>query len=96
MATITVLRPDHTESLPEPVPLAPREAPAEGFVLGLIANGKPKAKELLELIADELRARGHTFETELLRKPSAGKSITAEEATAMAARCHLVITGLGD
>ena len=96
MTTITVYRPDHAESLPEPVPLAPRRVPAEKFVLGLIPNGKPKARDLLGMIADEFRARGRDFEIELLQKPSAGTSITAEEATAMAARCHLVITGLGD
>jgi hypothetical protein len=96
MATITVYRPDHRESPPDPVPLAPRRVPTERFVLGLIPNGKPRARELLEMIADEFRARGRDFEIELLQKPSAGKSITAEEATAMAARCHVVITGLGD
>jgi hypothetical protein len=96
MAPITVLRPDFSEPLAEPKPLAPRTTPGEPFVLGLIDNGKPKARELLGFIADELRSRGHDLEVELLSKPGAGKTITADDATRMAARCHLVITGLGD
>jgi hypothetical protein len=49
------------------------------------------------VLADELSKRvGRQVEIEMLAKPSAAYQIRAEEADALAVRCHLVITGLGD
>lgn len=96
MAEITVLRPDFPAPQQESLELAPRADLPEHPVVGLVENGKPHAKELLELLAEELRSRVGDGEVVLLRKPSAAYPITVEQATDMAARCHVVITGVGD
>jgi hypothetical protein len=97
MAQITVLRPD-TPDTPRPqLELAPRGVLPRQLVIGLIANGKPLARELLEVLADELRQPLHRDITvELIEKPNAAYPITAVQADGMAARAHFVITGVGD
>jgi hypothetical protein len=97
VTTITVLRPD-TEAPPaSAIALAPRGELAERPVVGLVANGKPLARELLTVLAQELGTRlGRDLELELFSKPSAAYPITDGEAKLLAARAHLVITGLGD
>lgn len=97
MSRIVVIRPD--AEIPEvaAVELATRVPLPDRPVIGLIANGKPLASEMLHALVDELEARtGKEFEIELISKPSAGHSIQLGEAQRMAARCHLVISGLGD
>ena len=97
MAEITVLRPDQTAPPPQTVELAERTALPEHPVIGLVDNGKPHAKELLEALAAELRTRvGATGEVILLRKENVAYSITDDEARDMAARAHVVLTGVGD
>jgi hypothetical protein len=96
MATIQVLRPDKAEPEPEHAPLAARTPLPEGAHLALIDNGKPQARELLELIAEELRGRLPIGSIEVVSKPSASVPIEAGEARALAERADLVITGLGD
>ena len=97
MSQITVLRPDSSPPEVASVELAPRVPLPDHPVLGLIVNGKPLAGELLEALASVLEERtGKHFEIEVLRKPSAGHSIELGEAQRMAARCHVVISGLGD
>ena len=77
--------------------LAPRGELPEQLVIGLIANGKPLANELLGALADGLRRRlGRSAEVVLLKKPSAGYPITGAQGDGMAARAHFVITGVGD
>ena len=77
--------------------LAPRAELPETPVIGLISNGKPLARELLEELAAELEARiGRPVELETLQKPSAGHAIEQGEAKRMAARCHVLVSGLGD
>ena len=97
MAEITVLRPD-TEAPPATtVTLAPREELPERPVIGLIANGKPLAKEILTVLAREVAKRlDRDVELELVAKPSAAYPIDDDEAKLLAARSHLVIAGLGD
>lgn len=96
MATITVLAPDYEAARTKSVELATRRDVNEGAVLTLIENGKPNAKALLSLVADELRDRLPLVRVDIHSKPSAGKPIDADEAEMLAARSHLVITGLGD
>ena len=97
MAEITVLRPDTTAPPVAAVALAPREALPARPVIGLVANGKPLAAELLTVLAEELAKRlGREVDIELLAKPSAAYPILDDEATQLAARSHLVIAGLGD
>lgn len=95
MARILVHRPDEPAPPPPTVRLAPRRA-LDGPVIGLVDNGKPRARELLELVAAELHARFGAGEVALLRKPSAAYTITPEQASDMAARAHVVVTGVGD
>lgn len=97
MSRITVLRPDFVEPPRAALTPAPRSKPPEHLVIGLICNGKPLAAELLVALADELRKRlRREVTTEIIRKPSAGSPVTAVQADGMAARAHLVITGVGD
>ena len=93
MGMIRVLRPDVTDSPPAAVALAPRRELPERPVIGLIPNGKPLARELLEILAHEIHPR---CEIEWLQKPAASAVISAEEAKVMAVRAHIVISGLGD
>lgn len=97
MSRITVLRPDVVDPPRVALTLAPRSEPSEQVVIGLIANGKPLAAELLGALSEELRKRlRREVSTEVIRKPSAGSPITAVQADGMAARAHFVITGVGD
>jgi hypothetical protein len=97
MAQIVVLRPDVAAPSPSSFRAAPRGDLPERIVIGLIANGKPFAKELLELLAAALRTRlDREAEVELIAKPSAAYSISDDEAMQLAARAHVVISGLGD
>ena len=93
MGMIRVLRPDVTDAPPAAVALAPRRELPERPVIGLIPNGKPLARELLEILAHEIDPR---FEIVWLQKPAASAVISAEEAKVMAVRAHVVISGLGD
>lgn len=97
MGLIEILRPDEPEPATASVELAPRVDLPERPVIGLVANGKPLAKEILLALAEEIgRHLGREVELELLEKPSAAYQITAEEAKVMAVRAHVVISGLGD
>src|SRR3954465_13690069 len=97
MADIVVLRPDVPAPAVASVALAPREPLPDRPVIGVISNGKPLAKELLDALVSELEARlGRDVDVEHLAKPSAAYVISAEEADVMAVRAHVVISGLGD
>jgi len=97
MAKITVLRPDETESTtPLLTELATRRVPEAGATVTLIDNGKPRAREVLQRIAETLAEKIPGLVVEVFSKPSAGKPIGADDAIKMAARSHLVITGVGD
>jgi hypothetical protein len=97
MAQITVLRPDFREQPRQPLVLAPRRELPDQVVIGLVANGKPLAAELLRAVAGELEVRlGHEPKIELIQKPNPAYPITVAQADGMAARAHLVITGVGD
>ncbi len=97
MGQITVLRPDIADSPRRDLQLARRGDLPQRPVIGLIANGKPLARELLQALGEELRRRLHRdVELELLCKPSAAYPITGVQADGMAARAHMVITGVGD
>jgi hypothetical protein len=97
MTTIQVLRPDVPEPLRPALTPAPRRALPDAAAIGLIANGKPLARELLAVLADEIARRlERRLEPIWLEKPSASAQIGAEEAGAMAVRAHIVISGLGD
>jgi len=97
MTLIRVLRPDVPEPPRAAMNLAPRRELPDTATIGLIANGKPLARELLAVLADEIARRlERNLERVWLEKPSASSQISAEEAGSMAVRAHIVITGLGD
>ncbi len=96
MADIVVLRPDEEPAAAATVAYAPRGAVPENAHVVLIENGKPRARDLMEFVAAELQERYPIATIEIFSKASAGKPIEAEEAKEMAARAHLVITGVGD
>jgi hypothetical protein len=97
MSQITVLRPTVDEPQASPFVLAQRNELPRRPVIGLVANGKPLATELLDVLVDELRARiRREVLIERIAKPSAGLTMHAGEADSMAARAHMIITGVGD
>jgi hypothetical protein len=97
MAQITVLRPDFREQPRRQVTLAPRRELPDEVVIGLVANGKPLAADLLRAVAGELEVRlGRGLKIDLIQKPNPAYPITVAQADGMAARAHLVITGVGD
>lgn len=105
MAAITVVRPDHiSEVSPDHVSelgtvgRAPRQAreATEPMRLTLVENGKPNARTLLGYLADELASRLPLAGVDVHSKPSAGKPIDADVADMLAARSHLVVSGVGD
>jgi hypothetical protein len=97
MGKITVLRPDEPEPTHAAVSLAHRAPLPDRPTIGLISNGKPLAKELLDALVHELSKRlQRQVDVERLAKPSAAYVISAEQADVMAVRAHVVISGLGD
>ncbi len=97
MTEITVLRPDEEAPLAEELELAPRQDPPGRPTIGLVANGKPLAKELLSVLAQEIAAElGREVDTVLVQKASAAYQVADAEADRLAAECDFVITGLGD
>lgn len=77
---------------------APRQARGgvDRLHLTLIENGKPNARALLGHLADELRGRLRLATVDVHSKPTAGKPIDVDVADMLAARSHLVISGVGD
>ncbi len=96
MAKITVLRPDETADSASAVAYAARGPVPDDAHLILIENGKARARDLMQFVAAELQRRFPISTVEVFSKASAAKPIEAEEAKEMAARAHLVITGVGD
>jgi hypothetical protein len=96
MTTIDVLNPEYEAKGPDEVLMATRSTPVEPVIITVIDNSKPHAKELLTYVAEGLRERLPVAEIVVHSKSSAGKPIDADEAEMLAARAHLVISGLGD
>ena len=95
MGEITVLNPEYEEVNQLHVSMASRGNLIEPVTIAVIENSKPHAKELLTHIAE-----GFDYlpveEIIVHSKSSAGKPIDADEAEMLAARAHLIISGLGD
>ena len=75
---------------------AKRVSALDGKVLGLLANGKVNGDRLLALVRDELGARYDIREVVTMAKK--GASVTADDAMleALASRCDVVVTAIGD
>ena len=96
MSSVTVLSPVYEEANVDEVAMAPRFTPDEPVVIGVIDNAKANAKELLTYVADGLRDRLPVADIVVHSKSAAGKPIDADDAEMLAARSHLIISGLGD
>ena len=96
MSLITILSPEFEADAPELVPMAARTVPTDPVTITIIDNAKPRAKELLGYIAEGLRDRLPVADVVVHSKSAAGKPIDADVAEMLAARSHLVISGLGD
>ena len=96
MAKIDVLNPEFEAERPVKVLMAHRATVVEPVTITVIENSKPHAKELLTYLAEGVRERLPIAEVIIHSKSSAGKPIDADEAEMLAARSHLVISGLGD
>jgi hypothetical protein len=97
MATMQLLNPIVPEEAPPAdLALAPRRDLAAGARLTLIDNGKPKARELMLMVADGLREHFPLTSVEVFNKGAASRVIDEAETAAIAASSDLVIAGLGD
>lgn len=65
-------------------------------VLGLIDNSKTGAAELLDALGRNLVRRGVAVSYFMIQKETAAFSITNEDRTAMLARAHVIVSGIGD
>ena len=65
-------------------------------VLGLIDNGKTRARDLLVGVAKLLEKQGLIDSHFILRKPTAAHTITMEDRVDLRARAHLIISAIGD
>ena len=96
MSSVAVLSPVYEEAQVAEVAMAARFTPTEPVVIGVIDNAKNNAKELLTYVAEGLRDRLPVAEIVVHSKSAAGKPIDADDAEMLAARSHLIISGLGD
>ena len=96
MSSVTVLSPEYEQAQVAEVAMAPRRAPGEPVVIGVIENAKNNAKEFLTYVAEGLRDRLPVADIVVHSKSAAGKPIDADDAEMLAARSHLIISGLGD
>jgi hypothetical protein len=97
MATVQLVSP----TLPEDPPaaglhLAARRPLGPGTRLTLIDNGKPRARELLQMIAEGLRKRSAVGSVHVVSKGSASRVLDDAEVASLAATSDVVIAGLGD
>ena len=93
--TIKILDPT-VPPTPAEASLAKRVSGLDGTVLGLLANGKVNGDRLLELVREELGTRYDLRDVVMMTKR--GASVVADDATieALASRCDVVVTAIGD
>jgi hypothetical protein len=93
--TLKILDPTVAAEPTESV-LAKREAALDGKVLGLLDNSKVNGDRLLDLVREELGRRYDLREVVVMRKAGASTTADATMLDALAARCDVVITAIGD
>jgi hypothetical protein len=97
MKSIEIMVPELLDELPPAdLHLAERRSFPENGRLTLIDNGKPKAKEIMQFIADGLRQRFSIGEVTIFSKGAASRIIDEDEVRLIASTSDAVITGLGD
>jgi len=94
----TTFVPPTPETEPSPsFSLAPRDfATLDGKVVGLLDSTKPNSDRLLLALGELLRERYAVKELVAAQKPYFGNPVPADQAAALAERCDVVITGVGD
>jgi hypothetical protein len=97
MSTVRLVNPTLAED-PPPAGRHPAARRPIGMAtrLTLVDNGKPRARELLNLIADGIRARTGLASVRVVSKGSASRVLDDAEVAAIAANSDAVIAGLGD
>lgn len=96
MSAIRVHRPDMSPDTVDPLAMAPRGSLPDDARLVIVENRKPNARVLLGMIGDRLQDLLPIREVEIHSKPSAAAPLDADVTKMLAARSHLVISGLGD
>ena len=76
--------------------LAPAARLTPDGMIGLVDNGKFRAREILVAVADRMVAAGLAGSYAVHTKPSASRPIGSEDHAELAARSRLVLTGVGD
>lgn len=77
--------------------LAPRELSSlEGKVVGLLDSTKRNSDHLLQGLGELLAERYGVKQLVVEAKPYFGNPVPADQAAALAERCDVVITGVGD
>ncbi len=93
--SLTILDPT-LAATPAASTVAPRVADLDGTVVGLLSNGKVNGERLLGLVRDELAARYDIREVITMVKPSASRVADGAMLDALAHRCDVVLTAIGD
>jgi len=94
MLPVIVLNPA-LESTPPLAQLAPRPGSLAGLTVGFLDNGKPMADVFLKELAEVMTER-YGLEAILEGKTDASRVVSPGQLTSLAARCHAIITGVGD
>lgn len=96
MPTLTLVRPDHETGRARTITPAPRSLPDGEVAVVIVDNGKPKARELMGLMVDQLASRFEITSVRVVSKPAATATLTPDQAREIAADTQLVLAGLGD
>lgn len=78
------------------VTVAPRLASLEGVTVGLLDNYKPNADRFLDFVGRLLRERHGVGDLVPMGKEALSKPAPAELIAGLAARSHVIVTGIGD
>ena len=76
--------------------LAPRPATLDGKVIGFLDNSKWNGNKLLRGVERRLRERFALDDVVWAKKDSFSSPAPAELIADLAARCHVIITAIGD
>ena len=76
--------------------LAPRTRGLEGATVGLLNSTKRNSDLLLAALGRELMARYGVKELIEVAKPTFSLPVPPNQLADLAARCHFIITGVGD
>ena len=93
--SLVVLDPT-VEPAPASARMAPRPNSLEGTRIGLLDNGKPHARELLEHVERLLEERFQPAQVIRFRKPNASKPASGDLIVDIARQVDAVVNGVGD